>query len=250
MSQKKFGYSDFLKTLGGRPELRAGIVVDTNVLISATYDSDKFFDRTAEFLDMVAESGIPLYCNVNVRGEFLEIHRRIIFTEALLDFFHAIGPSKLPPAISTKLGKWAKSNEAKKNASEAPLRLSEPDIKIIKFELMEISDGKRDLWSALCEDRIGDKLQSVWTSAEQQMGINFLTTREEDADSLLTKAPAWDDAVKLIEKFGLSSADAMIINIFTCSSLLALATSDKEVAHTIEQISTGSKICFVPDELI
>jgi hypothetical protein len=85
---------------------------------------------------------------------------------------------------------------------------------------------------------------------DSELGLNFLTTREEDSGSLVTKSPDWEDAVKLIEKFGLSSSDSMIINIFSCSSLVALATSDKEVAHTIEQISNGNKLCFVPDNLI
>lgn len=33
--------------------MKDGLVVDTNVLISATYDSDHFFDQTNEFLDLV-----------------------------------------------------------------------------------------------------------------------------------------------------------------------------------------------------
>ena len=250
MPQHRFGYSDFLNVLEKTPKVSKGIVVDTNVLISATYDSDKFYDSTTDFMDLVVENNVPLYCNVNVRSEFLEIHRRIIFTEALLDFYQAAGPSKLPAPIAIQLGKWTKSNESKKSSGKAPLKLSEPDLKEIKFALMEISDGGRDLWTAICEDRIGNKLESVWNMVESEFGLNFLTTREEDSTSLVTQTPSWEDAVKLIEKFGISSSDSMIVNIFSCSSLVALATSDKEVAHTIEKISNGNKFCFVPDSLL
>ncbi len=64
------GYSDFLKTLTKLPTLKRGVVVDTNVLISATYDSDTFYDETKDFLSFIAEHAIPLFCNVNVRAEF------------------------------------------------------------------------------------------------------------------------------------------------------------------------------------
>jgi hypothetical protein len=90
-----WGYSDFLTTLNRLPSLKKGMVVDTNVLISATYDSDNFYDPTKEFLNFVAEYEVPLYCNVNVRAEFLEIHRRIIFSETLFDFANTIDISKL-----------------------------------------------------------------------------------------------------------------------------------------------------------
>lgn len=53
MAQRIFGYTDFLKKLSEQPSLGNGLVVDTNVLISATYDSDKFFDKTAQFLDLI-----------------------------------------------------------------------------------------------------------------------------------------------------------------------------------------------------
>ena len=45
-------YSDFVTTLGERNELKLGIVADSNVLISATYESDGSHDQTVEFFDL------------------------------------------------------------------------------------------------------------------------------------------------------------------------------------------------------
>lgn len=57
-------YSDLLVTLTERPELKSGIVADSNVLISATYESDRAHDQTVEFLDLLSEQQIPIFCNV------------------------------------------------------------------------------------------------------------------------------------------------------------------------------------------
>ena len=110
----------------------------------STYDSDTFYDETKEFLSFIAEYAIPLFCNVNVRAEFLEIHRRIIFSEALFDFNDAIDKAKLPIRLASQLGKWSKSNKTRKDQGKAPLRLSEADLKWVKLELMKITDGKNE----------------------------------------------------------------------------------------------------------
>jgi len=243
------GYSDFLTTLNKKPSLKHGLIVDTNVLISATYDSDKFFEPTTQFFDYLAEHEIPIYCNVNVRAEFLEIHRRIIFTEALIDFFREVDRTLLPTNVSAQLGKWSANNKKRVNEQRPPLRLSEADIKKIKLELMQIIDGEKNIWTSLCENKIGNKLESLWNKTEEELGLNFLSTRNEDSSPLFNSSPEWSDAVKLIEKYGLSSSDAMIVNMFFCSSLDAIVSSDQEVAHIIGQSGLHEKICFIPDSL-
>lgn len=244
------GYSDFLKTLGKQDTLKNGLVVDTNVLISATYDSDKFFDPTQQFLSLVAENKIPLFCNVNVRSEFLEIHRRIIFSEALFDFIDSVDKSMLPVTLSSQLAKWSKNNKTRVSSGKSPLRLSEADLKSVKLEIIKISDGNKDLWSALCENRIGNKLSYLWEQTVDELGLNFLTTRKEDQGEYLNKHPEWEDTIKLIEQQGLSSSDAMILNMFFSSKFDAIVTSDLEVALTCEKLKPANKICFLPDELI
>ncbi len=243
------GYSDFLSTLNQLPSLKKGVVVDTNILISATYDSDKFFEPTQEFLNFVVEYEVPLYCNVNVRSEFLEIQRRIIFSETLFDFADTIDRSKLPMILASKLGKWSKLNKSRKDRGDLPLRLSEGDLKSIKLALMKISDGEKDLWSILCENRIGNKLSHLWEMTVSELGLNFLTVQAGDKTEHLDKAPDWNDTIHLIEQQGLSSSDAMILNMFFSSKYDALITSDLEIALTMERIKPLNKICFIPDHL-
>lgn len=243
-------YSSFLTTLNRKESLKLGLVVDTNILISATYDADYFFEPATQFFEYLAENSIPIYCNVNVRAEFLEIHRRIIFTESLIDLFYETDRSFYPTSVLIQLGKWAASNRKRISEGRLPLRLSESEIKKIKLELIRVSssDGK-NLWAAFCENRIRGKLKFLWENTEQLFGLNFLSTRNEDSSPLFKSSPKWFDAVQLIEKHGLSSSDAMIVNLFFCSNLDAIVSSDQEIAYVVQSEKTSNKICFVPDSL-
>ena len=240
-------YNDFLKTANHSPSLKNGLVIDTNVLVSATYDSDPFYDLTNDFLDFVIENDVPLFCNVTVRTEFLEIHRRIIFSEILFDFADT---ANLPMTLASQLGKWKKNNQTRKDSGKTPLRLSESDIKKVKLEMMKISSGDSDVWSILCQKKIGNKLGDLWQQTVDGFGLNFLSVRTEDIPEHLNKAPDWGDVIRLIEQYGLSSSDAMILNMFFVSKFNALITSDQEVAVTFKKIQAKEKICFVPHKFI
>lgn len=180
----------------------------------------------------------------------MEIHGRIIFTEALLDFFETVDRAKLPGDIAAQLGKWNAKNEKNKKDLLPPLRLSEPELKSIKVSLQKISVNGKNMWSEICEDRVGNKLGDLWKATEEEFGLTFLTTRLEDNSEYLNSTPDWEKAVKIIEKFGISSADAMIINIFCCSVFGAIVTSDLEFAHVVSQLEPMDKICFIPDHLL
>lgn len=245
-----WGYREFLRVIRERPSVRSGLVVDTNVLVSATYDADRFFDQTTEFLDLVVENEVPLFCNVNVRMEFLEIHRRIIFTEALLDFSSVVDKALLPTALLKSMHSWSTRNEKLQRDGKAPLRLGEADLKSAKFELSKISDGTRDLWTVLCADRIGNKLSKLWERAAEELGLNFLSLRKEDQPSGTARSPEWAETMKLVEQEGLSSSDAAIVNAYLTSGYDAFLTSDQEVALTIRKVAGAGKGCFVPDQIL
>ena len=244
---KIWGYSDFLKLLNERSRLREGLVVDTNVLIAATYDLDLFHDVTIDFLDLVFENEVPLFCNVNVRAEFLDIHRRIIFTEAILDFERAVNKKLIPTTLAKKLNSWRTSAEKKKKQGSTPLRLNDRELKDIKLEMMQIKSDGTDLWTEVCENRIANKLSDIWNTTSEKFGLNFLSTRKEDSERNLEKNPSWDETAQMMEKHGLGSSDAMIINIFLCSRYEALVSSDKDIGIGIAKLK-HKKICILPDE--
>lgn len=240
-------YSEFLSFLN--EDFKKGILADTNVLISATYDLDPAYDQAIDFFELLAEHEVPIFCNVNVKSEFLEIHRRIIFTEALLDFEAQADKSKLPSDLVRKLNSIRTQAEKRVKQEKLPLRLPEAEIKDFKMKMSEITHESRDLWTALCEDRVMNKLSAVWNEAEAELGLNFLSTRREDQSEYFVEAPTWENAMRLMESYGLSSSDAMIINMFMCSKFVTMLTSDLDVAHSIKKIGNKAKTVFLPDNL-
>lgn len=245
-----WGYSDFTDLLERRPLLENGVVVDTNVLISATYDFDIFFERTTELLDILIENKIPLYCNVNVRAEFLEIHRRIIFTEALLSFEAETSRASLSLDLSRKLSSLRSNQRAREKEGRAPVRLSEADIKRFKLLMLRERGSAGNLWRTLCRDFVGGQLAGIWTDTVEKVGLNFLSLRQEDQDNYMSSSPDWERAVALMGNEGISSSDAMILNMFQSSKFDAILSSDADIGISVSGLNRIDKICVLPDTIV
>ncbi|MBS1983537.1 MAG: hypothetical protein JST16_05135 [Bdellovibrionales bacterium] len=245
-----WGYSDLESFLKQVPAAKNGILLDANVLISATYDLDRVHDEAAEFFELLIAKQIPLFVNVTARAEFLEIHRRIIFSEVILDFEREVDKSILPSSLAAKLSQFRNRYERKlkDKPNDPPVRLSEAEIKDFKFEMIQVSSPKGDLWTELCENRVANQLSTIWEEAEEALGLNPLGARGEDKE-YLNLAPSWTDAEKLMSKHGLASSDAMILNIFLCSKLEALVSSDFDLGLAVEKEKLANKHCLVPDDV-
>lgn len=245
-----WGYSDLATLLSKVPEVKNGVVVDTNILISATYDFDTFFDQTNDLLSLLATNNIPLYCNVNVRAEFLEIHRRIIFTEALLSLEAAVTLSSLPLELSKKLASLRSNQNKREKDGRDPVRLSEADIKGYKLLMIGVQGTKGNLWDTFCADYVGDSLSKTWDVLVEDIGLNFLSMRQEDQDNHLITTPEWEKAVELMSKQGVSSSDAMILNIFLSSKFAAILSSDTDIGIAISSVNRSDKVCLLPDSVV
>lgn len=245
-----WGYSDLVNLLGQMPGVKKGIVVDTNILISATYDFDAFFDETNDLLDLLIDNNVPLYCNVNVRSEFLEIHRRIIFTEALLSLEAATKLSTLPLELSKSLSSLRSNQRKREQDGRTPVRLSEKQIKDYKLLMIREQGVKGNLWDAFCADYVGDSLAKTWDAMVENVGLNFLSMRQEDQDNHIVTPPDWEKAVELMSKQGVSSSDAMILNIFLSSKFQAILSSDADIGIAISSVNRPDKICILPNSVV
>lgn len=245
-----WGYSDFLTLLEKQPGIKNGIVLDTNVLIAATYDFDEFHEQTNDLLDLIVDNEIPLYCNVNVRAEFLEIQRRIIFTEALLSLEAATKRSNLPADLAKKLAS-IRANQSKREADgRQPLRLGEKDLKEIKLAMIQEETSKGNLWLSFTKEYVGAGLVNAWSEVEKNLGLNFLSTRSDDSQTELVDQPRWEDAVDLMTSEGLSSSDAMIVNMFKVSKFEAILSGDSDIGLAVALMKSKNKICFLPDRVL
>lgn len=154
--------------------MRDGLVVDTNILISATYDGDTFFEQTNDLLDLVFESNVPLYYNVNVRAEFLEIQRRITFTDALLSFESSTKMVTLPMQLAKKLGSIRSNQKKREETGRRNLRLSEFDIKEFKSLMIKESTPSGNLWREFCHEYVGQQLLAAWEDVVDRCAVSAL----------------------------------------------------------------------------
>lgn len=54
----------------------------------------------------------------------------------------------------------------------------------------------------------------------------------------------------MMGNYGLASNDAMILNMFLCSKIPILITTDLEMAEVASKTSNGTKRIFIPDALL
>ena len=52
--------------------------------------------------------------------------------------------------------------------------------------------------------------------------------------------------VDIIGRFGIGSADAMIINFFLCSKFPVIVTGDEDMAYAVERLARGDKYILMP----
>ena len=247
-----WGYSELDALLAAHPNAKKGFLVDTNILVAATYELDKYNEIAVKFIDSLADREIPLYCNVNIRAEFLEIHRRIVISESLLDLEEQCNKASLPPNLASELTSYRSAYERKRKTKpdEPPRRLSESEIKVFKLMMINVAGNRGDdLWTQFCDNNIGTKIIKLWEETEQDFGLNFLSLRKEDQELHLNRKPDWEDVVKLMSNPALSSADAMIVNMFYASKFEVIASSDVDIGIALKKSLLNDKHAIVPDEL-
>ncbi len=102
MPSRILRFSEILKATNEHPAIRQGCIVDTSILFAATYDLDEFNSVAVDVFDYLGELEIPLLTNVNIRAEFIDLHRRVMIPEGLGSMFSESG-KKLDPPLYTKL---------------------------------------------------------------------------------------------------------------------------------------------------
>ena len=83
----EFKLSDFERSVEKYPQLKQGCIVDTNILFAASYPLDVHNDWADEVFKSLDRFGIPIYTNLNVRSEFLDLQRRVLIPEGLVSFY-------------------------------------------------------------------------------------------------------------------------------------------------------------------
>jgi hypothetical protein len=235
------------------PYLKFGCVVDTNILFAGAYPVDRLNTWAEKFFKICHSNGIPIFTNINIRAEFMDLFRRALIVESLLML-----RSRYRGFLNDDLEKRLKALDTRvreninKNRST---QLSERDIKEYRKTLLTLftnkSSSDRDLWEILCYDFLEPQLRPVWLETTQVLGINFAGSRSVESVELFSKPPNWDGATEVMGQSGMGSADAMIVNFFACSKFSLLATADVQAAeHAHGMLPSRTILLPGNDELI
>lgn len=237
-------FSELSKFIAANPAAKLGCLMDTSILFSASYDLDLFNADAAQAVDALADLGVPIYTTHNVRSEFLELHRRIIIPECLVDMMEDV--KDLRPELVAKL--TSMRTQMRKATSEGKAyKLSEQQIKYFRAELATYQLGEQDGWEAFCQNYLSGKIERVWDTAVEQLGLNFIGLRAEEDSAVLSGQPGWKGTTALVGRFGIGSVDALILDLFFNSKLTFLITSDRDMAYCVARAKQPDRFVFLPD---
>lgn len=242
------GFSDLEGFLEGFNSDIRGCFADTSILFAASYDFDTHHELTANVFDILSRKALPIYNNVVVKHEFLELHRRVTIPEALSDFY-----TDYQSQLSQNLSKALKAHQTthrNKITQGRSAKFNVDQIRDFMNLLKDFQVGDKDGWQILGEDYVKDRLVPIWDHFVSEFNLIQLQVSEGDNSPILNTAPSWEKVYEIMGNYLIGSSDAMIVNMFLCSKISILLTADSEMARCCENEAGSEKIIFIPDSLI
>lgn len=240
-------FSDLLKTASTQSRIKDGCFVDTSILFAASYPPDEFNTEAEEVFDFLAELEIPIFTNVNVRSEFIDLHRRVMIPDGLGDLYTAYGKS-LDGALYAKLQSVNTSLTTARNTGK-PFKFDENQIKSWRRILQSRQLKGKNGWLQFCTDFLQNKIEAIWDKTCDELGVNFFSLRNTDQTDWLVDELKWEDMASIVGRFGVGSFDAMIINLFLNSRFSVMVTADRDLAYVINALKPDHKFVCTPDKL-
>lgn len=227
----QIGLEDLKRLAMEQPSIKRGCVVDTNVLFAAAFPLDIHNEWSEEVFDALRELQIPCFTNINVRSEFIELNRRVLIPESLVDYYED-HRNILDIETQAKL-KSLKTRKERAASEERTFKLSDSEIKEFRLLLSRRhpTTGATG-WDLLCESYFAPYITPVWNNIVQALNIQFLGTREIESNDYFNARPGWNDMLDIVGKFGIGVSDAMIVNLFIKSNLPLIVTTDQDVSNT------------------
>jgi len=237
---------NFVKGLSGVGQ-SVRTILDTNVLIAASYEIKDDHEKIVSLLDKLKALGVECFATVTTKSEFMEFHRRLMLTEILIDLSEELSQIKLPKAAIEEIRKAHSSVKSKQARDGSDPIFNDSQIKKIKAEFSAGTHSGHLGWLRLC----GIYLKGYVQQVEQQLvnrGIAYLSPNEGTQTNLFIKKLEWPIAASLVEKTGLSVSDAMILNMLNCSVCQFAVSLDFDFGFAV-RADSASKDVVMPDGL-
>lgn len=222
-----------------RPNFKNGCLLDTNILISVSITIDPANDAAESLIQELARLEVPVYSNVNIRSEFLEIQRRILIPECLIEFYESRNDHDdfIAQKLKSIQTSYRKSLEGKK-----VYKFNDDRIKEFRELLSDTTVNEKNGWIYFCETFLAPQLTVIWDEVVQLCNLNFIKIRDSEGHPLLITRVSWDGVTDIMGKYGTSSADAMILNLLLSSKIELVATGDSDIKYLSEFLKEKGKI--------
>ncbi len=241
--------NELTRLISEKPEMQRGCIVDTNTLFAGSMPSDRMNEWAESVFSKLHMLDIPAFTNINIRSEFMDLQRRVLVPEGLAEFYQRSNKATMNLELRMQLRSLKTSLD---EAAKVGRLYKFNDQQIKKYRSLLVDAPKLlgfNGWEIFCQSYVHPFIMSVWDEAIDDLKIKFVGTRAIESREYFERDPNWTDMTDIIGRFGIGSADAMIINFFLCSRFPVIVTGDEDVAYAVERMSGGSKWILVPDEL-
>lgn len=225
-----------------------GTILDTNVLISSSYELSPDSEEVSKILDILGDEDYRLFATVNTRSEYLEFQRRLILTEALFDSIDEYSELRITSRVRAKI--QTLKGSLKTSVSSDPDKLevfNEVQLKKIKREFSAGPHSGQKGWLEICDTYLKNQI----AIADQDLfdrGVEYISPNDRAQTELFEKNINWLDAITLCENSGTSFSDSMILNALKSSKLLFIVTLDFDIGYAALS-DPNMKDVVVPDRL-
>jgi predicted nucleic acid-binding protein len=184
---------------------RKRMMLDSNVMIGYLDSKHKFHSQIKKRIQELFINGTTFFYPQPVLLEVKDYWRRKLFTETLR--LHIGEGKRLYRKFEVLFIDFEKQNNG--------AILSDWQIKKLRQVLEPIAKEKGiEFWFAFCKQSLGSEFEKLETFLNT---TNFIYARFDDGDVYPSSTkgiwPSWESANALMEKFGLASNDAAILNM-------------------------------------
>ncbi len=226
----------------------SGAILDTNILISLTYDVKSDHDEVFEFVSSIDRFNIPYFTTVTTRSEYLDFYRRLMLTENLLtiaDGFSSLKIAKRERSeIKTKEGLIG-TRQARKPGTDRIF--TDSDLKDIKRVFSAAPFSGHHGWLKVCSAILSGRLLLA-EAALNDFGVAYISQHKEAQKPFFTRKIDWPDARNISEKTGLGLSDSMILNALQCSRFSFVIRADFDVGYAV-LADPNMKDAVMPDSV-
>ena len=225
-----------------------GTILDTNILISASYEIRDSHSEVVEIWDTLQRNNYRLFATVNTRSEYLEFHRRLILTESLFDTIDVHSKMKIPKDAKAKIQTLKGSLKTSMAAdSEKDEVFNESQLKKIKKEFSAGPHSGQKGWLEICDLFLKARVE-IADQALIDRGVMYISPNEQSQKELFGSSLDWQGAIGICEKSGTAFSDSMILNALKSSKLLFVVTLDFDIGYAALS-DPKMKDVVVPDRL-